>query len=226
MAANDDPIRMFLPSFSCRETMDTAPAGAMEESDTDFFNSAYNTALNSPGQIFTDDTLSNFPSQSMPDKGRPNAMNPADSHSAGSSPLDSSSDSSTRHKRNASSNSSQSGLLVGDVSMTDDAHPAAWRGGITTVKDQFAEGLKREIPSAYADIDLSNRAMENDFDFDSAASSPSPPPDSNPLSRGGIKGMKMPFRSPRSGHASSIRRHYGMPTVSFLYLVYSVLGIR
>ena len=209
MAANNDPFRMFLPSFNSREAMDPTLAGTMEENDTDFFTSAYNTAYNSPGQILIDDTLPNSPSQSLQDTDRPNTSNPVEFHSAESSPTDSSSDSSTRHKRNISSNSSQSALIVGDVSMTDDTHPAIWKGGVATIEEK---GLNNEMPPANADIDLSNRAMEHDFDFDSAASSPSPPPDSKAHSSGSIKGLKMPIRSPRSG-AASASNSYSVPMV-------------
>ena len=215
MAGNEDPFRIFLPCFNSPETMDVTLAGtAMEESEPDFFNSAYTTALNSPGQISTDGNLSNSPNQSLPDSSRPKAMNRADPHSAESSPPDSSSDSSTRHKRNNSSNSSQSGLLVSDITMTDDGPSTAWKGGVPMVEEKFAGGLKVEMPSANADIDLSNRAMENDFDFESAASSPSPPPDTKADFSGSIKGLKMPIRSPRPGPASNFNHHYGVPNVS------------
>ncbi len=214
MAVNDDPFRLFLPSFNSPEPMDLTLAGTMEESDGDFFNSAYTTAFNSPGKLFADVTLSSSPSQPLPDSRRSKIMNPADFHSRGSSPPDSSSDSSTRHKRNDSSNSSQSGLLLGDASMADDSLPVEWKGGVTTVDDRVTEGLRSEIPSADADIDLSNRAMENDFDFDSAASSPSPPLDLGSLSSSGIKGLKMPIRSPRSRPASSFHHQYGVSKVS------------
>lgn len=215
MAVNEDPFRIFLPCFSSPETMDVTLAGtAMEESEPDFFNSAYTTAFNSPGQTLTDENLSNSPSQSPPDCSRPNAMNRADPHSAESSPPDSSSDSSTRHKRNNSSNSSQSGLLAGDISLTDDVHSTTWKSGVSIVEEKFAEGLKVEMPSANADIDLSNRAMENDFDFESAASSPSPPPNSKADFSGSIRGLKMPIRSPRPGPAFSFSHHLGVPNVS------------
>lgn len=218
MAVNDDPFRLFLPRFNSPEPLDPTLAGTIEESDTDFFNSAYNTAFNSPGEIFPDDALSNSPSQALLDNRRPNAMNPADSHSPESSPPDSSSDTSTRLKRNDSSNSSQSGLLAGDLSMTDDAFPVAWRGGLKTVEDKFAEGLKGEMPSADADVDMSNRAMEDDFDFESAASSPSPPLDLEALSSSDIRGLKMPIRSPRPGPASSLNHQYGVPKVRKFFL--------
>ena len=212
MAANDDPFRIFLPSFNSPEAMDSTLAGTMEESDTDFFTSAYNTAFNSPGQMHMDDTLSNSPSQSLQNTKPPNTMDSAVPHSAESSPTDSSSDSSVRHKRNISSNSSQSALILGDVAMTDDTHPVIWKGGVATVEEKSS---KNELPSADADIDLSNRAMEHDFDFESAASSPSPPPDSNAHSSGSIKALKMPIRSPRPGPASTFN-HYSLPTVSKL----------
>lgn len=97
--------------------------------------------------------------------------------------------------------------------MTDDALPVAWKGGFTTVEDKFAEGLKSETPSADPNVDMSNRAMEDDFDFESAASSPSPPLDLEALSSNGIRGLKMPIRSPRSGPASSFNHDYGVPYV-------------
>ena len=215
MAVNGDPFRLFLPSLKSPEPMDQTMVGT-EENDTDFFNSAYSTAFNSPGQMYSDDISVDSPGQVLQESGRPKTIDPARIHSAESSPPDSSSESSTRHKRNISSNSSQSGLLGGDVPMTDHGHPATWKGAVAMEAEQSGKRLKSNMPSAHVDIDMSNRAMENHFDFESAASSPSPPPDPNALNTSGIKGLKMPIRSPRPQPLPNLNHHHSMPAVRTL----------
>ncbi|KAI9815778.1 MAG: hypothetical protein M1827_002174 [Pycnora praestabilis] len=97
---------------------------------------------------------------------------------------DSSSDSSRRHKRESSSNSSQSALTGIDVTMTDFADMQDWKPDDLMIggnSPDFIFGGAR-IPtlsgtsallSTDPDYEISNKAMENHFDFESAASSPS-----------------------------------------------------
>lgn len=55
-------------------------------------------------------------------------------------------------------------------------------------------------PTVEADIDTSNRVMEQDFDFDSAASGPQPAQESNAVLDKPIRALKMPFREPSEPH--------------------------
>lgn len=105
--------------------------------------------------------------------------------SPGTSSQDSSSDSSRRHKRKTSSNSSQSAVATADTTMTDGEVGSGWRPDDLMVGgDDQSYGLNNTgFPSLGGlsdpllmdtDYEISNRTMENHFDFDSAASSPSP----------------------------------------------------
>ena len=118
-------------------------------------------------------------------------VDPAFSHSPESS---SASDSSNnQHKRNHSSDSSQSGALAvdGDVSMN----------GIVIGADIEDQASDKSSPAT--DVDLSNRAMERHFDFDSAASSPSPFADTKPAFKpSSVRSIKMPYRSSPNGGPS------------------------
>lgn len=98
---------------------------------------------------------------------------------------DSSSDSSRRYKRKTSSNSSQSAAAVADTIMTDVEDANVWKsqdlmvGGddpsLSLDSTEFPSlgGLSDPL-SMEPDYEFSNKAMENHFDFASAASSPSP----------------------------------------------------
>ncbi|KAI9674855.1 MAG: hypothetical protein M1829_003595 [Trizodia sp. TS-e1964] len=110
---------------------------------------------------------------------RPLSLSPA------SSLHDSSSDSSRGHKRKSSSSSSSSGRAVVKVAMLEDADMQDWKGDdISIARDEplfpiynpsnFAP-LAAPSNEAPPDYGISNKAMETHFDFDSAASSPSPP---------------------------------------------------
>lgn len=99
--------------------------------------------------------------------------------------------SNNQHKRNHSSDSSRSGALAGDgdVSMNGILIGAG-------TEDQASDKS-----SPVTDVDLSNRAMECHFDFDSAASSPSPFSDTKPAFKpSSVRSIKMPYRSsPNTG---------------------------
>ncbi|KAI9877273.1 MAG: hypothetical protein M1830_004356 [Pleopsidium flavum] len=98
---------------------------------------------------------------------------------------DSSSESSRRHKRKTSSNSSRSVVAVADAIMTDEEDASLWKSPDLVVSGDDPSlsldnagfpslgGLSDPL-SMEPDYEFSNKAMENHFDFDSAASSPSP----------------------------------------------------
>ena len=105
--------------------------------------------------------------------------------SPGTSSQDSSSDSSRRYKRKTSSSSSQSAVATVDTIMTDEKGGNGWRPddlmlggddpsyGLDNAGFPSLGGLSDPL-SMETDYELSNKTMENHFDFDSAASSPSP----------------------------------------------------
>lgn len=100
----------------------------------------------------------------------PSTASPAGSYQ------DSASDSSG-YKRKSSSDSSRSAVTSGDVMMVDDTDMRDWKLEDMNGNDQLSfSGLDGTINPASMDKDHSfnDKAMENDFDFESAASSPSP----------------------------------------------------
>jgi hypothetical protein len=102
----------------------------------------------------------------------PSAASPAGSYQ------DSSSESS-EYKRKSSSDSSRSALTSGDVMMNDDTDMGDWKAEdmVTGNEASAFGGYGGTIdPSAMNNNygGFSDKTMENDFDFESAASSPSP----------------------------------------------------
>ena len=179
MEFDNDPFP-FLPKFDEPQIFDVNMNDAMEEGVLEFPELQFN----SPG--FWNNTMAASPMPSKSNGSQPikqPLMGPAFSQSPESS---SASDSSNnQHKRNHSSDSSQSGALAGDgdVSMN----------GIVIGAE--IEDQKSDKSSPATDVDLSNRAMECHFDFDSAASSPSPFSDTRPAFKpSSVRSMKMPYR--------------------------------
>ena len=91
---------------------------------------------------------------------------------------DSSSDSSVDYKRKSSSDSSRSALTSADIMMADDTDMGDWK-----VEDMIAVNEAQNFgahdgtinPSTMStNFGFNDKTMENDFDFESAASSPSP----------------------------------------------------
>ncbi|KAK4698010.1 hypothetical protein P7C71_g146, partial [Lecanoromycetidae sp. Uapishka_2] len=129
---------------------------------------------------------------------------PSFSHSPESSlPDSSSSDSSNnQRKRNHSSASSGSGALgaMGDIHMRDDTVDPR---GIIIGADPVEDPMQGQ-PSLVTDLDSSNRAMEYHFDFDSAASSPTPRSETKPTykSLSSMRSAKVPDR-PTQGPVST-----------------------
>ena len=94
--------------------------------------------------------------------------------------------SNNQHKRNHSSDSSRSGALAGDGDVPMD--------GMLISADMEDQASDKSSPAT--DVDLSNRAMECHFDFDSAASSPTPYSDSKlAFKSSSFRSIKMPYRS-------------------------------
>ena len=181
----------FILDSDMSERLDSDP-------DFDFFDSNIPLeATNSPGiflgdefPIDTSQYLTNFGSPApvshkspLPEQGSlldtrlqqslsaPSTASPAGSYQ------DSSSESSG-YKRKSSSDSSRSALTTGDVMMADDTDMSDWK-----VEDMIAKsdasnygGYDGTInPASMSNnFAFTDKSMENDFDFESAASSPSP----------------------------------------------------
>jgi hypothetical protein len=143
------------------------------------------------------------------------------SESPPSSSQDSASETSRGRKRKSSSNSSRSALRGQDVTMADDLDMAGWKDDdMMTGQDGPAFAGFPVLTNSSNPLELdpdfanSNKAMENDFDFDSAASSPSP------LGLGGRsvastmqpRNLNMPYRS--SPRIPKAFQSNSMPSVS------------
>ena len=185
MEYDEDPFP-FLPKFDEPQIFDANMNDAMEEGAFQFPQ----VQFDSPGFWSNTIGVSPMPSKSNGSQAiKQPFMGAAFSQSPESS---SASDSSNnQHKRNHSSDSSRSGALAGegDVSMN----------GILIGADMEDQGSEKSSPAT--DVDFSNRAMECHFDFDSAASSPSPFSDTKPAFRfSSTRSIKMPYRSsPNAG---------------------------
>ena len=197
MAANGDPFPASLPGFPAG-IYDSEMGGTEQEQEYGFFTSAI--GQDSPGHFFQEDALLDSPYQSpMPVK--PNAPEniqvsnePQFSASPPDSSLqDSSSDSSGRVKRKTSSRSSHSGLA------TDAMVPGGPNANVQP--GHIFPGWK--APPNPTSFDFNDRNMESDFDFNSAASSPSPitRTQQHPAPYSGPRHIAMPFRAtPRTSH--------------------------
>ena len=177
--------------------LNTDMSGGRLDSDPDFefFDSSNLDTANSPRSFLVEDFATGSP-QFMAGFGSPNTnKNPSperaalldtDLHPSLSAPStaspagsyqDSSSDSSG-YKRKSSSDSSRSLLTNGDPMMADDLDMEDWK-----VAD-LAQGNDAQDFGRYdgtinpealdANFAFNDKSMENDFDFESAASSPSP----------------------------------------------------
>ncbi|MCJ1247797.1 hypothetical protein MMC30_005012 [Trapelia coarctata] len=205
MNSASDPFPASLPHLDSPQNFDSDMVNSMQGADL-YFNSALHDE--SPGRFFGDDILSPFQSPvsfKTPNPSttiEPSATSKNYSASPESSLQDSSSESSGRRQRRTSSKSSSSGLAGREINMMD-APPNGWKSeNITNMAQEPAFDFSGANLSNFNNnsYDLSNRAMENDFDFDSAASSPSPGVNaSNPVNTGN-RCVVMPHQvSPSSG---------------------------
>ena len=178
--------------------LDSDMSGRLEsDPDFEFFDTNLSLeAVASPGiflaEDFTTDSsqyLTNFGSPNsastkVPRSGEDSLLNtrlqqslsaPSSASPAGSS-QDSSSESSG-YKRKSSSESSRSVLASGDVMMADDTHMGDWKVDDMIRRNELPNfgGYDGTINPASMDtsFEFTDKTMENDFDFDSAASSPS-----------------------------------------------------
>ena len=176
----------FLPNFDEPQIFDANMNDAFEGGGLEFPELHFD----SPGFWGNTSGASPMPSKSNGSQAtKPPFVGPEFSHSPESS---SASDSSNnQHKRNHSSDSSQSGALAGDGDVL--------MNGIVIGADIEDQASDKSSPAT--DVDLSNRAMECHFDFDSAASSPSHFTDTKSAFKpSSVRSIKMPYRSsPNAG---------------------------
>ena len=191
----------FLPNFDEPQIFDAKINDAMEEGGLDFPEFQFD----SPG--FWSNTLATSP---MPSKsnGSQATKQPFVGPTFSQSPESSSaSDSSNnQHKRNHSSDSSQSGALVREGHVSTN--------GIVIGADIEDQASGKSSPAT--DVDLSNRAMECHFDFDSAASSPTPFADTkSAFKSSSVRSIKIPHRSsPNTGLSHGFGPYQAVSKVS------------
>ena len=198
MEFDNDPF-LLLPKFDEPQILDTSMNDPIEEGGLEFTE----VQFDSPG-FWNNNTMG---VSAMPDKCNGSQaikqpfMGPAYSQSPESS---SASDSSNnQHKRNHSSDSSRSGVLAGDGDVA--------MSGILIGANMEDRASDKSSPAT--DMDLSNRAMECHFDFDSAASSPTPFSDTkSTFKSSSVRSIKMPYRSSANASLTHGCGHY--PVVS------------
>lgn len=180
MNSTNDPFSSTLPGLESPLIFDPEVNDPLEPTNI-FFNSAL--PQDSPGGLFGDDALANSPFPSPLSakvqqlQKEPNTLKTDAplSVSPDSSLRDSSSESSDCHKRKSSSRSSRSGVLQADVIRSNGAEVMDWRRCESLIIEQEPDfSFSTSNIGGGEKYDFSNRAMESSFDFDSAASSPSP----------------------------------------------------
>ena len=214
MDSSTDLLPSSLAGLDSPQIFDSDMADSMQDTDL-FFSSAL--PQDSPAHLLGDDGVTNSSYSSpmpMPMKVPRLEADSAPAESGQNLPAspesslqDSSSDSSGRHKRKSSSRSFRSGLATSDVTMTDSVQFDGIKHRATRTSDRPTSFDDLGTNNAtYDTFDLSNRAMENDFDFDSAASSPSPLLSSSGGTYTALRHIAIPYRaSPRS--APSLTPH-------------------
>lgn len=200
MEFDNDPFP-FLPRFDEPQIFDANMNDAIEEGGIEF------PELRLDPPRFWNNSIGASPVLSKSNGSqaiKPPFTDPAFSQSPESSSASDSSN--TQHKRNHSSDSSRSGALAGDGDIP--------MNGILIGAD--VEDQASDNSSPPTDVDFSNRAMECHFDFDSAASSPSPFSDTKPAFKpSSVRSMKMPYRSsPNAGFSHGFGPYPAMSKVS------------
>ncbi|MCJ1384932.1 hypothetical protein MMC17_008050 [Xylographa soralifera] len=218
MNSTSDPFPPSLPCLDSPPFFDADMIGTTSNEDL-YFGGAL--SQDSPGRFFNDDAFAASPFQSPAPK---RASNPpikganatTDNHLSGSpesSLQDSSSDSSRRHKRRTSSKSSLSALTAHDQVMTG-THSSEWKSDdIMEMAPEPVFDFAGAAAPIYNGYDFSNRAMETDFDFESAASSPSPAISTSTPVHHTTRHIAIPYRASSSSAASLVPCSYGSPLV-------------
>ncbi|MCJ1420730.1 hypothetical protein MMC32_007089 [Xylographa parallela] len=216
MNSTSDPFPPSLPCLDSPPFFDADMVGTTPNEDL-YFGGA--VSQDSPGRFFNDDVFAASPFQSPAPKRAPNpspqSANATTSNHVSGSPesslQDSSSDSSRRHKRRTSSKSSLS-ALTGHDQVIPGTRVSGWKSDdimdITPESVFDFAGAAAPIHNGY---DFSNRAMETDFDFESAASSPSPAISTSTPVHHTARHIAIPYRASPSSAASLVPCSYGSP---------------
>ena len=154
----DDPFPPSLPGYESPQIYDSGLKETMEDIGAEYYDNNYT----SPSNLFSDQSLHDSPYSSAAVKTTDNTPSTtshlADPNWSNSPESSSSSDSSNRHERKNSSESS----AMGEPAVADT--PVA--NGILIATDPFDANAM--------DDEASNKFMASAFDFESAASSPTP----------------------------------------------------
>lgn len=194
-----------MPNHDSPQIFDTEMSAAIPDEDL-FFDQAL--TAESPGALFGAEPMSASPFASpIPIKSpaqNSSTLNAKPEMALSASPESSmhdssSSDASSRHDRKASSRSSNNGLHPESMSIAD-ARLNSWKNiGSMAPSNQNLNppGL---TPDHFQNMDFDVRHLENElFDFDSAASSPSPNLAPSTLAQVAPRHIAIPFRdSPRT----------------------------
>ena len=199
MEFDNDPFP-FLPTLDEPQIFDANMNDAFEEGGLEFPDFRFDATGFWNNSIRASPVLSKSNgSQAIkpPFKGPELSQSPESSSASDSS--------NNQHKRNHSSDSSRSGALAGDGGVP--------MNGILIGADVEDQASDKSSPAT--DVDFSNRAMECHFDFDSAASSPSPFSDTKPVfNPSSVRSIKMPYRSsPNAGFTHGFGPYPGMSKV-------------
>lgn len=189
MPTTTEPVSASSPPF----ILDSDMLGVDEDPDFEFLNSG----LEDTSPLFSDGIFATNTSQYLPTFGSPDLTTQKSSPSnkkalletrlpqpisapSTASPADSyrdSSSDSSGYKRKTSSESSRSVLTSGDTMMGDDLDMGDWKVEETMLgNDAPSYGTFDGTinPATMTKYEFSDKTMENDFDFESAASSPNP----------------------------------------------------
>jgi hypothetical protein len=112
------------------------------------------------------------------------------------------SDSSVNRGRNSLSDSSTSDLLHGDLAMEDAGPSDNWKNTSSTFKQEKATNSVHDENANLDNFETSNRLMEKDFDFDSAANSPHSIPTTNSTEYSGPRHVTIPVKTSSISAAS------------------------
>ncbi|MCJ1392710.1 hypothetical protein MMC18_005581 [Xylographa bjoerkii] len=218
MNSASDPFPPSLPCLDSPPFFDAEIVGTTQNEDL-YFGSAL--SQESPGRFFNEDAFAASPFQSPAPKRARNPSTQTANASTGnhlsgspeSSLQDSSSDSSGRHKRRTSSKSSLSGLTGHDQVMSG-TPSSGWKSDdIMDITTEPIFDFSCATAPIYNGYDFSNRAMETDFDFESAASSPSPAISASTPVHHTTRHIAIPYRASPGSAASLVPRSYDSPLV-------------
>jgi hypothetical protein len=207
-----------------------------DDLDFEFFNSnivtPFEAAVSSPAAFLTDDfpfdsSISALPKQEVTAslstlQAIPQALSSHSSTSPAGSFQDSSSDSSIYNRKTSSDSSNSAFTGKGDIMMTDTDIGGDWPMDDMMGSGGAAFGTYDGTvnPAAMNDsaFGFSDKSMENDFDFDSAASSPSPFAPGNGIGRNtaavNMESPEMPtikYETPQK-HSPKLKSKFGQHT--------------